>query len=105
MPPPFPVRADGRDTLLSNETEVSNHDRSPATEARRPLCRASLARMSNELTSLRASLDKLARAQNALLFNVKALSDQLQSLSGTVQQMASTMNRKAGEDEARRQLH
>ena len=52
-----------------------------------------------------ASVNKLARAQNALLFNVKALSDQVQSLSGTVQQMASTMNGKAGEDEARRQLH
>ena len=32
-----------------------------------------LTRMSNELTSLRASVNKLARAQNALLFNVKAL--------------------------------
>ena len=31
-----------------------------------------LTRMSNELTSLRASVNKLARAQNALLFNVKA---------------------------------
>jgi hypothetical protein len=64
-----------------------------------------LTRMSNELASLRASVNKLARAQNALLFNVKALIDQVQSLSGTVQQMASTMNEKAGEDEARRQLH
>ena len=49
-----------------------------------------LTRMSNELASLRASVNKLARAQNALLFNVKALSDQVRSLSGTVQQMAST---------------
>jgi hypothetical protein len=65
----------------------------------------SLTRMSDELASLRASVNKLARAQNALLFNVKALSEQVQSLSGTVQQMASTMNGKAGEDEARRQLH
>ena len=64
-----------------------------------------LTRMSNELTSRRASVNKLARAQNALLFNIKALSEQVQSLSGTVQQMASTMNGKAGEDEARRQLH
>ena len=32
-----------------------------------------LTRMSNELASLRASVNKLARAQNALLFNVKAL--------------------------------
>ena len=63
-----------------------------------------LTRMSNELTAC-ASVNKLARAQNALLFNVKALSDQVQSLSGTVQQMASTMKRTAGEDEARRQLH
>ncbi len=38
-----------------------------------------LTRMSNELTSLRASVKKLARAQNALFFNVKALSDQVQS--------------------------
>jgi hypothetical protein len=64
-----------------------------------------LTRMSNELTSLRASVNKLARAQNALLFNAKALSDQRRSLSGTVQQMASAMNGKAEEDEARRQLH
>ena len=63
-----------------------------------------LTRMSNELASLRASVNKLARAQNALLFNVKALIDQVQSLSGTVQQMASTMNGKAGEDGAQRQL-
>lgn len=41
-----------------------------------------LTRMSDELASLRASVNKLARAQNALLFNVKALSDQVQSLSG-----------------------
>jgi hypothetical protein len=61
--------------------------------------------MSNELTSLRAPVNKLARAKNALLFNIKALSDQVQSLSGTVQRMASTMNGTAGEDEARRQLH
>jgi hypothetical protein len=64
-----------------------------------------LTRMSNELASLCASLNKLERAQNALLFNVKALSDQVQSPSGTIQQMASTMNEKAGEDEARHQLH
>jgi hypothetical protein len=36
-----------------------------------------LTRMSNELTSQRASVNKLARAQNALLFKVKALSDQV----------------------------
>jgi hypothetical protein len=62
-------------------------------------------RMSNELTSLRASVNKFAPAQNALLFNVKALRDQVQSLSGALQQMESTMNGKAGEDEGRRQLH
>jgi hypothetical protein len=95
---PFPVRADGRETFLSNETEVFHHDRSPPTAARQPSRRASLTRMSNELTSLRVSVNKLAWAQNALLFNVKALSDQVQSLSGTVQQMTSTMNGKAGED-------
>jgi hydroxyethylthiazole kinase-like sugar kinase family protein len=57
-----------------------------------------MTRMSNEL-------NKLARAQSALLFNVKALTDQVQCLSRTVQQMASTMNGRAGEDEARHQLH
>ena len=64
-----------------------------------------LTQINAEFASVRASVNKLARAQNALLFNIKALSDQVQSLSGTVQRMASTMNRKAGEDEARRQLH
>jgi len=62
-------------------------------------------RISNEFTSLRASVNKLARAQNALLFNVKAVTDQVQSLSGALQRMASTMNGKAGEDEGRRQPH
>ena len=61
--------------------------------------------MSDEIVSLRASVNKLARAQNALLFNVKALSDQVQSLSGTVQHMIKAMTPDAGEDEARRQLH
>jgi len=64
-----------------------------------------LTRTSDEFTNLRASVNKLARAQNALLFKVKALIDQVQSVSGTVRQMASTMNGKAGEDGARRQLH
>ena len=76
----------------------------PRTPANSP-AEPPLTRMSDELASLRASVNKLARAQNALLFNVKALSDQVQSLSGTIQQMASTMNGTAGEDEARRQLH
>ena len=44
----------------------------------------SLTRMSNEIVSLRASVNKLARAQNALLSNVKALSDQVRSLSGAI---------------------
>jgi hypothetical protein len=60
--------------------------------------------MSDELERLRASVNKLARAQNTLLFNVKALSDQVQSLSGTVQHMIKAMPG-AGDDEARRQLH
>ena len=64
----------------------------------------SLTRMSDEIVSLRASVNKLARAQNTLLFNVKALSDQVQSLSGTVQHMIKAMPG-AGDDEARRQLH
>ena len=63
-----------------------------------------LTRMSNQLTSLRASVNKLARARRPALQR-QSLIDQVQSLSGTVQQMASTMNGKAGEDEAQRQLH
>ena len=62
---------------------------------------APLTRMSDELASLRASVNKLARAQNALLFNVKALTDQVQSLSGTIK----AMRLSAAKDEARRQLH
>jgi hypothetical protein len=60
-----------------------------------------LTRMSNELASLHASVNKLARAQNALLFNVKALSDEVRLLSGAVK----AMRPGAAEDEARRQLH
>jgi len=60
-----------------------------------------LTRMSDELAGLRASVHKLARAQNALLFNVKALSDEVRSLSGAVK----AMRPDAAEDEARRQLH
>ena len=58
-------------------------------------------RMSDELERLRASVNKLARAQNALLFNVKALSDEVRSLSGAVK----AMRPGDAEDEARRQLH
>jgi hypothetical protein len=61
----------------------------------------SLTRMSDELASLRASVNKLARGQTALLSNVKALSDEVRSLSGAVKAMRSN----ASEDEARRQLH
>jgi hypothetical protein len=104
MPLAFPVRADGRETFLSNETEVFDHDRSPSTEARQPSRRASHDPYEQRAHKL-APVNQLARAQNALLFNVKVLIDQVQSLSGTVQQMASTMNGKAGEDEGRRQLH
>ena len=60
-----------------------------------------LTRMSDELANLRASVNKLARAQNALLFNVKALSDEVRSLSGAVK----AMRPGAAEDEARNQLH
>ena len=49
---------------------------------------APLTRMSDELASLRGSVNKLARAQNALLFNVKALTDQVQSLAGTIKAMS-----------------
>ena len=60
-----------------------------------------LTRISDELASLRADVSKLTRAQNALLFNVKALSDEVRSLSGAVK----AMRPGAAEDEARRQLH
>ena len=60
-----------------------------------------LTRMSDQLASLRASVNKLTRAQNALLFNVKALSDEVRSLSGAVK----AMRPGAAEHEARRQLH
>jgi TolA-binding protein len=64
-----------------------------------------LTRMSDEIASLRAAVIKLSRADNAVLLNVKVLSDQIRSLTGTVEQMASAMNRKAEENEARCQLH
>ena len=71
--------------------------RRPANSAAEP----PLIRLSDELASLRASVNKLTRAQNALLFNVKALSDEVRSLSGAVK----AMRPDAGEDEARRKLH
>jgi hypothetical protein len=69
------------------------------------LSEPSLTQMSDEIVSLRASVNKLVRAQNALLSNVKALSDQVRSLSGMVQHMIKAMTPDAGENEARRQLH
>ena len=75
----------------------------PRTPANSP-AEPPLTRMSDELASLRASVNKLARAQNALLFNVKALTDQVQSLSDTMQQIKA-MRPGAAEDEARSQLH
>ena len=57
--------------------------------------------MSDELERLRASVNKLARAQNALLFNVKALSDEVRSLSGAVK----AMRPGAAEEETGGQLH
>jgi tetrahydromethanopterin S-methyltransferase subunit B len=62
-------------------------------------------RVSDELASLRASVNKLARAQSALVLNVKALTDQVKMLSDIVQHMSKTMNPRAAEDEARNQLH
>ena len=63
-----------------------------------------LTRMSDEIVSRRASVNGLARVQHALLSNVKAFSDQVRSLSGTVQHMIKAMRPGAGEGEARRQL-
>jgi hypothetical protein len=60
-----------------------------------------LTQINAEFASVRASVNKLARAQNALLFNVKALSDEVRSLSGAVK----AIRLGAAEDEARRQLH
>ena len=53
----------------------------PRTPANSP-AEPPLTRMSDELERLRASVNKLARAQNALLFNVKALSDQVRVAVG-----------------------
>jgi hypothetical protein len=64
-----------------------------------------LTRMTNELAGLRASVNKLVQADNALLFNVKALTDQVQSLSGIVQHMSKMIRPGAAEEEARNQLH
>ena len=71
--------------------------RTPANSPAQP----PLTRMSDELERLRASVSKLTRAQNALLFNIKALNDEVRLLSGAVK----AMRPDAGEDEARRHLH
>ena len=77
----------------------------PRTPANSPV-QPPLTRMSDELERLRASVNKLARAQNALLFNVKALSDQVQIAVGHgAADERGDECRTAGEDEARRQLH
>ena len=60
-----------------------------------------LTRMSGERASLRAPFNKFTRAQNALLLNIKALSDEVRSLSGAVK----AMRPDAAADEARNQLH
>ena len=65
---------------------------------------SSRTRMSDEIVNLRASVKKLARAQSGSLFHIKALNDQVQPLSGTVQHMIKAIPG-AGENEARRQLH
>jgi hypothetical protein len=70
--------------------------RTPANSPAEP----PLTRMSDELASLRVSVNKLARAQNALLFNVKALTDEVRLLSGAIKAM-----RPGAAEEARRQLH
>jgi len=64
-----------------------------------------LTRTSDEIVSPRASVNGLARVQHALLSNVKARSDEVRSLSGTVQHMIEAMRPGADEDEARNQLH
>jgi hypothetical protein len=69
------------------------------------LSEPALTRTSQELASLRASVNKLARAQSAIISNVKALSDEARSLSGAVQHMIKAITPDAGEDDARRQLH
>ena len=61
----------------------------------------SLTRMSDEIVSLRASVNKLAWAQTAPFSNVKALSDEVRLLSGAIK----AMKPDAGEDEARHHLH
>jgi hypothetical protein len=70
-----------------------------------PAVEPPLTRMTNELAGLSRSVSKLTRAQNALLFNVKTLTDQVQLLSDMVQHMSKTMRPGAAEEEARRQLH
>lgn len=72
---PTPVFAQAADRLPSpSRQEVLVCDRPPPPH--KP-AEPSLTRMSDEIVSLRASVNKLARAQTALLSNVKALSDEV----------------------------
>jgi hypothetical protein len=71
-------------------------------KSRNPSVEPPLTRMSDELASLSRSVSKLTRAQNALLFNVKALTDQVQSMSDIVSKM---IRPGAAEEEARNELH
>jgi hypothetical protein len=77
----------------------------PSPKPANPPAEPPLTRISDELERLRASVNKLTRAQNALLFNVKALTDHVHSLSDMVLRMSKTMRPGAAEDEARNQLH
>jgi cell division protein FtsB len=61
--------------------------------------------MSEEIASLRASLAKVERTQTKVLADVKALRDEVRSLSGELRRMLEAMRPEAAEDEARRQLH
>jgi cell division protein FtsB len=65
----------------------------------------SVTRMSEEIASLRASLAKVERTQTKVLADVKALRDEVRSLSGELRRMLEAMRPEAAEDEARRQLH
>jgi hypothetical protein len=58
-----------------------------------------------ELASLSASVNKLTRADCALVSNVKALTQQVQSLSNLVHHMSKMIRPAASEEEARNQLH
>lgn len=61
--------------------------------------------MSDDIVSLRASVARIAGAQPTLLADVKALREEVRSLSGEVRRLLEAMRPEAAEDEARRQLH